>query len=250
AIWRDRRRQRWRSLHALWLGEHSARLAAALFAFPRGGHRHSRPRRSRQDHYGAGQELVAKRVRTDGGVRVRYCLSRLAPGAVERAPTAFRPKGTGNILLQRPLECQPIPRSATTLCRIIREDSFFDQEASDDEGVHPGTKERANRVRWSVYDGFSAQIKRSIQDHGHASALLECIDQAPIEGIDIFLHGLRTRTAVYMRNSRNHAALLGSYLRCQNHKRRIHGGLQVLARGFFLERGSKRPPPFAEFHGI
>src|SRR5215472_18594724 len=72
------------------------------------------------------------------------------------------------------------PRSAIAPCRIMRAVSFFDEEVTYDQRVHAGAEERANRIGRSVHDGFSAQIKGSVHDEGHASAFAKFIDQPPI----------------------------------------------------------------------
>src|SRR5437762_1028862 len=48
----------------------------------------------------------------------------------------------------------------------------------------------------------------------------------------------------------NNVALFRTYLRCQNHKRRIYPTLKIISSSFFSERRRKRPPPFSELHGI
>src|SRR6516225_6402578 len=53
-----------------------------------------------------------------------------------------------------------------------------------------------------------------------------------------------------MGNGGNHAALSGAHLSGENHERRVVGGFEIFGRSFFLERGSKRPPPFPEFYCV
>src|SRR5258708_2115161 len=142
------------------------------------------------------------------------------------------------------------PRSAMTRCPLISNCSFFDQVASDHQRVHAGAETCADCVGRRVYDGFAAQIKRRVQNHGHARPLSEFIDQPPIKRIGLFLDGLRPRAAVHMRDRWNYAAFFWTHLRRQYHKRRIRRALQVFACGFLLERRRKWPPPLPEFHRI
>src|SRR5437763_907741 len=73
------------------------------------------------------------------------------------------------------------PKSAMTPCRIIRECSFFDEEFPNNQPVHAGAEESANRLGWAMHNGFSAQIKRRIHDDRDAGALSELIDEPPID---------------------------------------------------------------------
>src|SRR6266446_5754577 len=142
------------------------------------------------------------------------------------------------------------PRSAMTRCPLIFHCSFFDEEASDCQRVHAGAEKCSYCVGRRVYDGFAAQIERSVQDDRYSCPFSKFIDQPPIQRIDFFLDRLRPRAAIHVSNGRNYATFFRTHLRREYHKRRIRCTLQVFARRFLLHGWREWPPPLPEFHRI
>jgi len=80
-------------------------------------------------------------------------------------------------------------KAAATRCRIPqwflpkRKLVLQQYMVAHDQRIHAGAVETPDRVRGRVYNRFAHDVERSVQDHGHAAAFLECFDDRVEPGV-------------------------------------------------------------------